>query len=176
MTHGIVIRKPSVADGADLWQAVKQSKTLDVNSAYLYLLLCRDFAATCRVAERDSRLVGFVTGYRPPGSGDIAFLWQVGVDASCRGEGLGRRLVHAFIEAAAAEGARWLETTISPSNQASEALFRGVARDLGASCDVSPGFTARDFPPDTTHEAEPRYRIGPFDHSLLNRTQHEETA
>ena len=162
MTNRIAIRQPSVTDGAEIWRIVKESGTLDFNSAYLYLLLCKDFAETCRVAERDGRLVGFVTGYRPPGREDVIFLWQVGVDAACRGQRLGNALVSTFLQAAAERGARVLETTISPSNQASQALFRGIARDLGVPCEVSPCFAATDFPPNNDHEAEELYRIGPF--------------
>ncbi len=58
-------------------------------------------------------------------------------------------------------GARWLETTISPDNAASQALFRGYARDLGVSCEVSEYFRAEHFP-GATHQPEALYRIGPL--------------
>lgn len=162
MTDGIVIRAPAVSDGAEIWRIVKESGTLDLNSAYLYLLLCKDFSETCVVAEQNGRLVGFVTGYRPPQHKEVIFLWQVGVDLACRGQGLGKRMVKAFLRSEGARGAAHLETTISPSNQASQALFRGIARELGAGVEVTPCFVATDFPTGKEHEAEELYRIGPL--------------
>lgn len=162
MTDRIVIRRPTEFDGAEIWRVVKESGTLDLNSAYLYLLLCRDFAETCVVAQRGQRLAGFITGYKPPDRESVIFLWQVGVDAAYRGQGLAKRMLRTFLDQATARGAELLETTISPSNHASQALFRGLARDLGASCEVLPCFGTDHFPPSSGHEAEELYRIGPL--------------
>lgn len=167
MNKDITFRIPDVTDGADIWRIVRDSGVLDLNSAYLYLLLCKDFRETCIVAEQDGRLIGFATGYRPPGREEVIFLWQIGIDASQRGQGLGKRLLGRFLRNAAAAGATRLETTISPSNAASQALFRGAARDLGTDCQVSPGFTADLFP--SGHETEELYRIGPFDAAATAR-------
>ncbi|HEX5514930.1 MAG TPA: diaminobutyrate acetyltransferase [Gammaproteobacteria bacterium] len=163
----IQLRPPDVADGSEIWRIVKDSGTLDLNSAYLYLLLCKDFPQTCVVAEQNGRLVGFATGYRPPERDDVIFLWQIGVDAALRGQGLGKRLLTRFLDSEGARGTSYLETTISPSNQASQKLFRGLARDLGTECQVSPCFTADQFP--NGHEAEDLYRIGPFGTATLRR-------
>lgn len=167
MTSNIEFRRPTVADGSEMWRIVRDSGVLDLNSAYLYLLLCKDFADTCVVAEQDGRLVGFASGYRPPGREDVIFLWQIGVDAALRGQGMGKRLLASFLRNAAGNGACLLETTISPSNAASQALFRGAARDLGVDCKVLPCFSAEQFPPG--HEAEELYRIGPFAAAAVDR-------
>jgi len=159
---GVRFRTPTVADGAAVWRLVTESGVLDPNSSYLYLLLCKDFAETCVIAEVAGRVVGFVTGYRPPSRPGSVFLWQVGVDASMRGHGLGKRLVSAFLQSPGAAGADTLETTISPSNTASRGLFGAIARDIGAEMQVGPGFTQADFPPEGDHEDEELYRIGPL--------------
>ena len=83
----IVFRPPRINDGAAIWRLVKESGVLDLNSSYMYLLLCKDFSDSCVVAEEDGQLLGFVTGYRPPGRENAIFLWQVGVDAKARGKG-----------------------------------------------------------------------------------------
>ncbi|MEX0729441.1 MAG: diaminobutyrate acetyltransferase [Aquisalimonadaceae bacterium] len=158
----ITFRNPTVADGGAMWTVVKESGVLDPNSAYMYLLLAKDFADTCIVAELNGKVVGFVSGYRPPQRPESIFLWQVGVDASIRGQGMGKRLVTAFLASRGARGARLLETTISPSNGASRALFKAIARDLDADLRVTEGFTEDDFP-EGGHEAEELYLIGPFD-------------
>src|SRR5690606_21109240 len=161
MNQEIEFRLPCVDDGAAIWRIVRDSGVLDLNSSYLYLLLCKDFADTCIVARMDDRLVGFATGYRPPSRDDVIFLWQIGVDARLRGQGLGRRLLAHFLSTPGAVDATYLETTIAPSNQPSQRLFRGLARDLGVACQTAPCFDESHFP--GSHEAEHLYRIGPFD-------------
>lgn len=158
----IALRTPTLADGASMWEVVKACGVLDLNSSYLYLLLAKDFSASCVVAEQRGRIVGLVTGYRPPARPDTIFLWQVGILPEMQGRGLGGRLVDAFLNAPGAAGARWLETTVAPSNDASRALFRAIARRLAADCAVSPCFTAEQFP-GPGHEDEELFRIGPLE-------------
>ena len=160
-TDNITFRNPRINDGAAIWRLVRDSGALDVNSSYLYLLLCKDFSETCIIAEDDGQLLGFVSGYRPPGRENAIFLWQVGVGAKARGRGLGKRLVNAFLHSAGARGAAYLETTVSPSNEASRALFRAIARDLDTEYTVSICFTESQFP-EGGHEAEELFRIGPY--------------
>jgi len=158
---GIAFRPPRVEDGAEMWHVVNETGVLDPNSGYLYLLLARDFAHTCVVAEENGRLLGFVTGYRRPAAEDTVFLWQVGLRPEAQGRGLGRRLVHAFLASPGARQAAFLETTVTPSNEASRALFRAVARDFDAECRVGPCFLAGQFP-QAGHEDEELFRIGPL--------------
>jgi L-2,4-diaminobutyric acid acetyltransferase len=166
------IRAPRLEDGAAVWQLVRDSGVLDLNSAYLYLLLCKDFADTCRVAEAHGRLVGFVTAYRPPGRPDVLFVWQIGVDASQRGQGLGGRLLRALIGAETCRGVSAVETTISPSNRASRGLFESLARRLDSRITEEPCFEERQFP-EEGHEAEPLLRIGPFSEQRRTRLAEE---
>lgn len=161
-SNAIHFRNPSTDDGAAVWRVVRDSGVLDLNSAYMYMLLAREFADTCVVAEHDGEVVGFVTGFRPPQRPDSIFLWQVGVDASMRGQGLGKRLLTAFLQSPGAQGATMLETTISPSNEASRALFTAIARELGTDIRAGEGFRADQFPPEGDHEAEDWYFIGPY--------------
>ncbi len=158
----IRLRKPHVADAGDVWQLVRDSGILDVNSAYCYMLLASHFAETCLLAERRDRVVGFVTGYRPPDKEDTAFLWQIGVAKEVRGRKLGLQLARGFLALDGFEGVRFLETTVTPSNRKSDALFRALRRELGTRLEVRPHFEADLFPEDG-HETERLYRIGPFD-------------
>ena len=157
-----VFRHPTVEDGAAIWQLVVDAGTLDQNSSYLYLLLCRDFSTSCAVAESDGKLEGFVTGFRSIERPDVWFLWQIGVAPTARGQGLARRLAHFVLNAQAPNGVRFLETTVTESNTASRALFAGIARRLDTELKESDLFTTELFP-GTGHEAEPLLRIGPFD-------------
>ncbi|MBK1727262.1 diaminobutyrate acetyltransferase [Halorhodospira neutriphila] len=156
----IACRRPRLEDGAAIHRLVQRTGVLDVNSCYLYLLLCREFADTCVVAEQAGRLCGFVTGFEPPQRPGAIFLWQVGVDPEAQGQGLGKQLVRAFLDTPGGRRAEALETTISPSNAASQALFRAVARERGAQLAASEYFREEHFP--AGHEAEELYRIAPL--------------
>jgi diaminobutyrate acetyltransferase len=169
----LTIRAPRVEDGAAMWSLVHEVGTLDTNSAYLYLLLADRFADTCAVAERDGRLVAMLTGFVPPRDPVTYFVWQIGVDPSARGEKLASRLIDHVL--ARHPAVSFLEATVSPSNDASLALFRSFAQRRDAPLATHAGYGAELFPhaPDRSqhdrpphdrpqHEAEPLLRIGPF--------------
>jgi L-2,4-diaminobutyric acid acetyltransferase len=160
-TKELVLRKPDVSDGARIFNLVEVCKPLDVNSVYSYLLLCHHFADTCVVAELNGEIVAFLSGYRPPDRVGVFFVWQVAVDPQMRGQGLGKLLLTEALQRPAARGCNFLETTITPSNDASRRLFTSLARDLKARCTVSSCFSDEHFGQEN-HEAEHLFRIGPF--------------
>ena len=138
---------------------MSESGVLDRNSAYLYLLLCRDFSDTCLVASRDGNVVGFVTGYRIPSDPEVLFIWQVGVASNAKRQGIALRLLRELAERNAGKVTA-IEATVSPSNVASRRLFESLARGFGVSLiDVPDGGFHEDLFPPGDHEAEPRIRI-----------------
>jgi len=156
-------RPPVVADGADLWRLARDSGGLDLNSPYYYLLFCARFARSSIVAEQESgRVVGFVTGLLHPDPGTL-FVWQVGVDVSARGRGLASRMLDALLRSEGCRDVRRLGTTVTPSNEASLALFRGLARRWGAEVEDSIFLRSEDFPAEEGHETERLLSIGPLD-------------
>ena len=161
-TARLEMRAARREDAAEIWRLVKATGVLDLNSPYCYLLACEELGETCLVAREGERLAGFVVALRPPRRPDAVFVWQVAVDASQRGRGLGRRLLRELLALPGCADARWLEATVTPSNEASRALFRAFAREAGADCSVAPGFSSEDFP-ESGHEAEDLFRIGPLD-------------
>ncbi len=168
----ISFRAPNANEGGAIWRLVRDTGTLDLNSSYLYLLLARDFADTCVVAVRDEQLLGFASGYRRPADPSIIFLWQIGIAPQAQGQGLGKRLLSHFLNQPGACDADWLETTIAPDNAASQALFTGMAKQMGVDWQTHPCFSADDFP-EAGHAPEVLYRIGPLTQSarqLLNPT------
>ncbi|MCA9246149.1 MAG: diaminobutyrate acetyltransferase [Planctomycetales bacterium] len=166
----IRIRQAHSEDASAIWRIVRESGVLDPNSAYLYLILCTDFAETCVVAEWDGALVGFVTAYRPPSRQDVIFVWQIGVAAAGRRRGLGKRLLRHLLQAPACRDVRYLEATVAPSNHASKRLFTSVAESLGVPYEMGLGFTSDDFP-EGSHEDEPRIRIGPITTTTPSRVR-----
>lgn len=157
----LILRAPTTADAREIWRLVSESGVLDQNSAYLYLLLCRDFADTCLVAEVDERVVGFVTAYRLPTDVRSLFVWQIGVCESVRRQGVARKLLEELVNRTSS--LRFIEATVAPSNLASRRLFESFARhrSVPLTDNVDAGFRECDFPPGD-HEAEPLLRIGPL--------------
>lgn len=137
----LILRCPTAEDGPAITALIAASPPLDPNSAYCNLLQASDFADTCVVAERDGRIVGWVSGYRPPSHPERIFVWQVAVDATARGEGLAGRMLDSLIARPAVRGATTLTTTITKANAASWGLFTAFARRHGATLSKAERFT-----------------------------------
>ncbi len=157
----VCFRSVRPTDGAALWRLVRATGTLELNSAYFYVLFAADFGATCLVAEGDDgELCGAVIAYHPPTQPETAFVWQVGVRPDCQGHGLGLTLLEQWLALPANRSCRWVTATVAEDNIASRALFLRLARKYNTDCEIRPHFTADLFPVD--HPAEPLYRIGPI--------------
>ncbi|TPQ19958.1 diaminobutyrate acetyltransferase [Streptomyces sporangiiformans] len=163
MPEGLRLDRPEVADGAALWRIAKDSRTLDLNSSYSYLLWCRDFAGTSVVArDTAGEPVGFVTGYVRPEQPHTLLVWQVAVDAAYRGRGLAAALLDGLTAQVAQNHALTsVETTITPGNTASERLFTSYAERHRTTVEREVLFDTEHFP-DGPHAPEVLYRIGPL--------------
>lgn len=153
------LRRPTLEDGATLWHLAAETRVLDENSPYAYLMWCEHFAATSVVAEVDGEPAGFVLGFRPPERPSVLFVWQVGVSDRCRGLGIASRMLDEL--AARDPGVTALEATVTPSNAPSQGLFRAFARRRACACREAPHLEARHFP-GGEHEPETLFHIGPF--------------
>ncbi len=171
--ESVRIEQPIIEDGVALHRLAAATKVLDVNSRYYYLMWCRDFAASSVVARRaggppegsDDDVVGFVTGYRRPDEPTTLVVWQVAVAESARGQGLAGRMLDALFDQVAAQApADHLETTITPDNEASIALFAGFAKRRDADVATSELFSGAQLSgaDDGDHEPEIKHRIGPI--------------
>jgi L-2,4-diaminobutyric acid acetyltransferase len=156
----LTFRAARAEDGAALWKLVRDAGTLELNSAYFYLVFAADFGETCLIAEAAGEPVGAVVGYRPPRWPQSAFVWQVGVSPAMRGKGLGKTLLRQWLGLPGVRDAQWMTATITDDNLPSQKLFKAVARDLGVECTVEAHFTEAHFP--EPHPAEHLYRIGPL--------------
>ena len=158
----LTFRQPERRDGAVLHDLIAASPPLDLNSRYAYLLVCEHFAETSVIVEQDGVIVGAVTAYIPPTHPDTLFVWQVAVAESMRGRKLASRMLeHLLTRCVKPRRLRWMEATISPSNQASRNLFIQFAGRHDAGLTTTALFAARDFG-SSTHEEEHLYRIGPW--------------
>lgn len=160
MTESIAIDPPGIADGAALWRIARDSEKLDLNSSYAYLLWCRDFPDTSAVARIDGEAVGFVTGYLRPGTEDTLLVWQVAVDPRHQGKGIAGALLDHLLDRLVDRGVRYLETTVTADNVASNRMFDSLAQRRSAPSARTELFGADEFP--DGHAAEFLHRIGPF--------------
>ncbi|MDZ7675168.1 MAG: diaminobutyrate acetyltransferase [Acidimicrobiales bacterium] len=155
----IHFRRPRREDGLALW-ALARSNGLDENSPYAYLLWAEYFATTTVVATTDDdhdTPIGFVTAFARPDEPRTVFVWQVGVDDAHRRRGIAGAVLDHLVDW---HGADHLEATVTPSNTASETLFRRFGERRGTEVTTEELFSEGLFPPG--HEAEIRFRIGPF--------------
>jgi L-2,4-diaminobutyric acid acetyltransferase len=156
-----LIETPGIQDGAAVWRIARDSGVLDLNSPYSYLLWFRDFARTSAVARGERGTpVGFVTGYLRPDRPGTLVVWQVAVDGAHRGRGLAGAMLDHLAARQAPRGVRYLETTVTPGNTASDRLFTVFARRRGAALEREVLFDAGLFP--DGHDPEVLYRVGPL--------------
>lgn len=151
--------RPDVDDGVACWRLAVATEVLDVNSRYAYLLWFRDFAATSIVAKMNGEIVGFVSGYRRPDERRTLVVWQVAVAEQARGQGLAAAMLDSLFEGV--PDTDHLETTITPDNAGSIALFRAFAKRNDAEVRRN-----ELFGPDLLgagHEPEILFRIGPIE-------------
>ena len=134
---------------------------LDPNSLYCNLLQCTHFAATSIKAERNGVLDGWISGYRLPGEPSTLFVWQVAVHERARGLGLGVAMLDALISRPTLASVTSLETTVTPSNDASRRMFAKFARSRGATLQARPWFD-RDRHFGGGHESEELISIRPL--------------
>lgn len=164
MPQGVTLDSPRLEDGATLWRIARDSRVLDLNSCYSYLLWCRDYAETSIVARAGDQgpPVGFITGYTRPAAPRTLLVWQVAVDETHRGRGLAAAMLDALARRTREErGVDAIETTITPDNAASRRLFTSFAERHGAAVASEVLFDAGAFH-DGGHEPEVLYRIGPL--------------
>ena len=157
-------RRPSATDGRAVHALIASCPPLDRNSLYLNLLQCTHFAQTCIIAESaDSNptLCGFISGYLVPNEPQQLFIWQVAVATHARGQGLATRMLDELLSHPVCAATTYLQTTITPSNDASWALFRSFARSRGTRFEEHVLFD-RDLHLDGVHESEHMVTIGPF--------------
>lgn len=173
------IRHLQQSDARYLHDLIVRCPPLDVNSLYAYALLGLHHGATCFVALVDHQICGAVTGYIPPKQPDTYFLWQVAVAPEQQGTGLGSALLnHVYQHCMLPLQLNYLETTISPSNTASQQLFTRFAQRQQVAIHQTALFSSHDLLPlihgsgtsaqtempneifTDTHDAEDLYRLG----------------
>ena len=159
------LRHPRLHEAAAIHSLVAECPPLDLNSVYSYLLLCQHHCETCVVAEAAGDIVAFTSGYILPQSPDTLFIWQIAVGCQARRQGVAQRMLHELLQRPICRRVRYLETTITPSNRASWALFSNLAEDLGVDHHHHILFAGEHFGA-VEHQPEHLLRLGPFQQEL----------
>ncbi|MHB1927546.1 MAG: diaminobutyrate acetyltransferase [Leptospirillum sp.] len=162
-----MLRQPSDRDGRPVSELVARCPPLDTNSLYASLLQCTHFSDTSVVAEDENgKPAGFIPAYRLPSLPHTLFVWQVAVDPQARGLGVGLSMLESLLERLLPHGVRFLETTISPKNAASQALFLKLFSRYRVAFTTRLLFSGDDHF-GGKHDDEELYHAGPF----LNRAR-----
>lgn len=159
--NSVKFREPVKQDAHEIWQLVKNCPPLDENSQYLYMVLCHHFADTCIVAESNSKIVGFVSGYIPSKQNDTLFVWQVAVGKNHRGSGIASKMVSNLFYRLQNKGVTKIEATVTPSNKASKSLFYSLNSKFDSKIAEHPLFESSFFGHED-HEQEDLIQIGPI--------------
>lgn len=160
MESKIIIKNPVKSDAKKIYSLAKKTKILDVNSEYLYLLQTTHFKYTCCVAQIDNEVLGFVSGYIHPQHDDVLFIWQVGVDDALRGKNIAGQMISYLLKTNFLREIKYIHTTISPSNLASQRVFQKFAKKFNTTIKEEPMFEVKDF--HNAHENEVLYTVGPL--------------
>ncbi len=157
----LVTRIPHIEDGKGVYTLIKNSPPLDVNSEYLYILMCDHFRGSSVVAEVDGKIIGVITGYILPEEPDTLFVWQVCVDGDYRGKKIPNFMFENLLSRENLSIIQKIKTTVSPSNLASKAMFEKLTKKLETQIKTEPYIEKEHFS-DGGHEEEPVLTIGPF--------------
>lgn len=157
----IRVRQPTFLDGTAVHRLVGQCPPLDANSLYCNLLQCSVFSSTCVIAEQADQPVGFVSAFVLPEARDTLFIWQVAVAPEARGIGLAHNMVLELLARPACASISQLQTTITPGNDASWALFGSVSKTLNATMSSHVHFDRKQHFNDQ-HDSELLVTIGRF--------------
>jgi len=111
------------------------------------------------MALQGDQVIGYISGYFRPQKPGTLFVWQVAVSSSARGKGLAKSMLESILQRGKSKIQK-VETTISPSNRASQKLFESFAKQLGRPLEKETFLSGKDFPAEG-HEAEDLYHF-PF--------------
>lgn len=125
---GVIFRNVKEKDIPEIAKIIKNGRPyLGLNGNYTYWMLATLYPEYCFVAEtKEKEVIGFVTAL-PVLKKESVFVWQLGVAAEARGQGIGFQLIERVRDYAITQELKGMITSISPKNQASLGTFQKIA-------------------------------------------------
>jgi L-2,4-diaminobutyric acid acetyltransferase len=160
-TSNPFFREPEKKDSPEIYSLVKNTPPLDLNSEYHYMIQCTYFRKHCIVVELQSRIAGFISAYIDPQRDKVLFIWQVAIHEDFRGKGLASAMILKLLNRECHKKIQFIETTVTPSNGASAALFNSLTQKLETQC-ITTDLYESDLFVNPGHETEVLYVIGPY--------------
>lgn len=157
----IQYRIPNKDDGKIVYQLIKDSQVLDLNSLYCYLIVCDHFQKTSIIAEYKSEVVGFISGYLIPENPNVLFIWQVVVKETMKKKGIALSMILSLLKREELQSVNTIMTTVTPSNIPSKKMFYSAAKNLNTNVSEDRYFLPQHFG-QQSHEEEVLFTIGPF--------------
>src|SRR5699024_657259 len=107
-----------------MYRIVEESKVLDVNYSYSYLLWSKFCIITSIIATCDDEMIGLLAGFLLPNTPDTLFVWRVAADSDYRDYGLAKTLIQQLIDQVdEKKDVQHIEVAVTPSNIPSSILF-----------------------------------------------------
>lgn len=123
----MIIHNPYFDDYLKMHRLVGRIDGLVQHPAHVYKIMCDHFGDAVFLANEgepeETEPVGLMLGFISTRMNDLLFVWQIGVDESAQGKGIGSKLLQATIEHARKAGHRGLMATVETTNVASQKLF-----------------------------------------------------
>jgi N-acetylglutamate synthase-like GNAT family acetyltransferase len=110
---------PTLVEVVDEWWGGRRMRSL------LPRLWVRDFASSGWIAEDETRVVGFLVGYRSPDR-PVAIIHLLAVDPNRRREGIGAELLGRFLDDARGAGLGRVEALIRPDERPAVEFARAL--------------------------------------------------
>lgn len=127
----IKITHPEKEHGSRVYELIKETGGLDLNSKYYYYIMCDFYAKTSAIAFEGDKVVGYLSALVPPEEPNVLFAWQVAVHPDAQGKGVSKKLLNFAIDNN--PELKVIKTTIGPDNMASQGLFKSVTKKHNAS-------------------------------------------
>lgn len=119
----LTIRNASENEFLNIYEFVSHCKPLENYAKHFYKIILRYFGNTCFLVEYESKIVGFLMGFISQVHEGTYFLWQIGIDPSMQGKGIGSYLLKNVENKLRERGCKRIEVTIDPENIPSSKLF-----------------------------------------------------
>lgn len=97
-------------------------------NVYAYWILENYYYSTCKVAEVDKKIIGFISGM-PSIDKKCIFIWQICIDEEYRKQGIAGKLLDALFNSAKEQNLEYIELSISDINNTSMNLFKKYSKD-----------------------------------------------